>query len=117
MVKRYVAERGAIVWLDFDPSSGTEMRGRHMALVISNRVLQAHTGRAIVCPITSTIKANRKLDVILPADVTGRECSVLPDQIKSIDCEARRLKLVAACPDKYLADVITRVNLLISAKV
>lgn len=45
--------QGDILWLDSSPSIGTEMRGRHPALVISSDSYNQKTSYIIVCPITS----------------------------------------------------------------
>jgi mRNA interferase MazF len=47
-------ERGAIVWVDFDPTSGREQRGTRPALVVSSTdYLASVRDLAIVVPITS----------------------------------------------------------------
>ena len=108
-VKEYIPERGDIIWLHFDPQTGVEMSGRHMALVISHTILNRKTRRAIVCPITSKIKKGRPLDVILPDKITSKECAILPDQIKSVDYNQRDSQFVCQCPKTYLVDVINKV--------
>lgn len=45
--------QGDILWLDFSPSVGSEMRGRHPALVVSSDLYNQKTSYIIVCPITS----------------------------------------------------------------
>ena len=47
-------ERGAIVWVDFDPTAGREQRGTRPALVVSSTdYLASVRDLAIVVPITS----------------------------------------------------------------
>lgn len=48
----YLPHKGDIVTIDFNPSSGSEIRKRRPALVISNSRYSALTGLAVVCPIT-----------------------------------------------------------------
>lgn len=48
----YLSHKGDIVTIDFNPSSGSEIRKRCPALVISNSRYSALTGLAVVCPIT-----------------------------------------------------------------
>lgn len=45
----YLPNRGDIVHLDFDPSSGREMKGPHFGLVLSGKVF--NQGLAMICPI------------------------------------------------------------------
>ena len=101
-MKKYTPARGDIVWLQFDPSSGKEIKGHHMALVISHKILNEKTGRSIVCPITSKVKEGRPLDVVMEENVTGRKCAIVPDQIKSIDYIERQCEYVTSCPPHYL---------------
>jgi len=47
-------ERGAIVWVDFDPTAGREQRGTRPALVVSSTdYLASVRDLAVVVPITS----------------------------------------------------------------
>ena len=48
----YFPRKGDIVAIDFNLSSGSEIRKRRSALVISNSRYSALTGLAVVCPIT-----------------------------------------------------------------
>ena len=46
-------KQGDIVWVDFSPSVGQEMRGKHPAVVISSNSYNDKTHYLMVCPITS----------------------------------------------------------------
>ena len=94
------------MWIHFDPQVGTEMSGHHLALVLSHKILNEKTGRAIVCPITSKVKKGRPLDVTLPSEITDKECAIVPDQIKSIDYIQRDSEYVTTCPSEYVNKVI-----------
>ena len=52
----YKAKQGDVVWLDFDPSEGHEIRKRCPAVVLSSNAYNRATGFVIVAPITSTIR-------------------------------------------------------------
>ena len=54
--KRYVPERGHIVWLDFNPQAGHEQAGHRPALVISPKSYNEKAGLLVACPIASKIK-------------------------------------------------------------
>lgn len=45
--------QGDIVWLNFSPSRGAEMRGTHPAVVVSSNKYNRQTSFIRVCPITS----------------------------------------------------------------
>ena len=48
----YIPDKGDIIILDFNPSSGAEIRKRRPAVVISNNKYSSLTGLVVVCPIT-----------------------------------------------------------------
>ena len=45
-----IFEQGDIVYLDFDPQSGHEQKGRRPALVISNNLFNRVSSLTMVCP-------------------------------------------------------------------
>ena len=88
----YIPDKGDIVSLNFDPSSGREIMKRRPAFVISREMFNEHTGFAIVAPITSTIR-KMKLEVVLP-DEYSTKGSVLIHQLKSLDFKERQIELI-----------------------
>lgn len=107
----YVPEKGDFITLSFDPQSGHEQKGRRPALVISNSLFNKATGLAIVCPITNT---NRNIPFHLPvpgaSSLTG---FVMAEQVKSVDYNARRAKLIEKAPAQFIEDVIAVVEVCI----
>ena len=49
----YKPRQGDIIWLNFSPVVGSEMRGTHPAIVVSSNHYNMKTNYVIVCPITS----------------------------------------------------------------
>ena len=49
----YVPEQGDVVHLNWQPSVGSEMKGPHYGLVVSQTLFNQGTGLVMVCPITS----------------------------------------------------------------
>jgi mRNA interferase MazF len=96
-------ERGALVWVDFTPQSGHEQAGHRPALVISPRPYHQRSKLAVVCPITSNTRP-WPWKVMLPdgLPVSG---AVLVDQLRSIDRDARRLRLAGDAPPTVIAEV------------
>lgn len=45
--------QGDFVWLNFSPSEGNEMRGKHPAVIVSTDSYNRAGNYVIVCPITS----------------------------------------------------------------
>lgn len=52
----YVPKQGDIVWVDFEPSKGHEIKKQRPALVISRDEYSAVSPFCVVCPITSTVR-------------------------------------------------------------
>ncbi len=100
----YIPKQGDLVTLDFDPQSGHEQRGRRPALVISKEAFNKSSGMAICSRSTKTDRR-----VPLHVRVTDR-CSltgfVMCDQAKSLDFQARRMKLIEGAPHDLLDDVL-----------
>ena len=113
MAKRYVPERGDIVWLQFDPQAGHEQAGKRPALVISPSSYNGRVGLALLCPITSQEKGY-PFEVVLPAGLKVRGV-VLADQIKSLDWQIRRAERVESVPRDVLDDAVAKVRVLIEA--
>ena len=107
MPRRYVPERGDIVWLQFTPQAGHEQSGRRPALVVSPKPYNQKVGLALFCPITSSIKGY-PFEVIFPA---GHEISgaILSDQVKSLDWRVRNAKLISRAPDNVMEDVLAKI--------
>ena len=53
MVSRWVPDRRDIIWIDFDPQSGREMKSRHPMLVLSPRAVNDKTSIVIGLPMSS----------------------------------------------------------------
>ena len=101
----YIPQKGDLIILTFDPQSGHEQKGRRPALVVSNTLFNQHTGLAIVCPITNT-KRDFPFHVAIASSktLTGY---VMVEQVKSIDYQSRKVKLIEAAADELLAEVLS----------
>jgi len=104
-VKEYVPEKGDFIAVTFDPQSGHEQRGRRPALVVSNTLFNRRTGLAIVCPITNTDRGYPfHVAITHNPDVTG---IVMVEQVKSIDFQARKARLIGKASDDVLDQVLS----------
>jgi len=83
--------RGAILWLDFDPTRGHEQAGRRPAVVLSPVEYNLRVGLALVCPVTSRRKGYQ-FEVPLPDGLPVRGVA-LADQLRSIDWHERVAQL------------------------
>jgi mRNA interferase MazF len=111
MPKRYVPERGDVVWLQFDPQAGHEQAGKRPALVISPSAYNGRVGLALLCPITSQRKGY-PFEVPLPAGLRV-EGVVLADQIKSLDWRIRRAERVDEVPQAVLEESVGKIRVLL----
>ncbi len=109
---KYVPQRGDIVWLDFNPQSGQEQKGRGPAITISPHSYNQKTGLAIFCPITSQEKG-------YPFEVDVKGCAkiagvVLVDQIKSLDWQVRNAVYICKVNKATIDKITNLIGLLIS---
>lgn len=107
----YCPERGDIVWLDFDPQSSHEQKGRRPAIVISPKIYNSKSGLALFCPITNQIKGY-PFEVMLPSNlpVTG---VVISDQVKSLDWKVRNAEFIVTAPRNVLNEAINKFSTLV----
>lgn len=108
----YTPEQGDIIELDFDPSAGKEIIKRRPAFVVSKKMLNEHTGFAIVAPITNTVK-NIGLEVKLVGKLatTG---AIIIYQMRSLDFNARNAVLIGQAPQMVIAEALKKAKLIIS---
>ena len=108
--EQYVPERGDIVWLNFNPQSGHEQKGKRPAVVISPKEYNQKTGLGLFCPITSKIK-NYPFEVSMKNQkITG---VVLSDQIKSLDWNTRSIEFITKETPEIVDEIINKISLLL----
>ena len=100
----YTPKQGDIVFLNFNPQSGHEQKGRRPGLIVSNNQFHIRTGLAMVCPITNTISG-------FPAHValdgrTNTTGEIMCEQVKSLDVTARDALYKESVPDDIMDEVI-----------
>ena len=108
-----MVRHGDIIWLDFDPQSGTEQKGRRPALVVSNdRYHKITCKRAVVCPITKTDK-DYPIHVKLDENVQTKGV-ILSDQMKVVDLASRNYEFIEKAPLEITQDVVDIISKLIA---
>jgi mRNA interferase MazF len=108
--KKYSPERGDIVWLNFNPQSGHEQKGKRPAVVISPKEYNEKTGLGLFCPITSKIK-NYPFEVkIENKKING---AVLSDQVKSLDWETREIEFITKENPVIIDEIINKISILL----
>ncbi len=80
---------GDIIWLEFDPTVGTEQSGRRPGLVLSERSYNHPSGRVLVMPISSRARDWPFEVALVEGAIRG---VVLVDQVRVVDWRARYAK-------------------------
>lgn len=109
-------KRGDIIHLQFDPSSGQEMKGEHYALVMSNQAFN-RSGLAFVCPISqgsAQLARSKGTLVTLMGCGTHTQGAIHCHQLKSLDWKIRRAKKKESVPDFILEDVQARLEAILA---
>ena len=109
----YVPERGDVVWVSLNPQAGHEQAGRRPAVIVSPASYNGKTGLALLCPITSHVKAY-PFEVRLPEGlpVSG---VILSDQVKSLDWHARNAELLCTLQDEIVTELLQKLTTLVAA--
>ena len=102
-----IFEQGDIVYLDFDPQSGHEQKGRRPALVISNNLFNRVSSLTMVCPITHT-------DLGSPFHIhldsrTKTDGIVMCDQVRMLDVNSRHASFVERAPEDISSEAVDMV--------
>ncbi len=109
--KKYVPDRGDVVWLQFAPQAGHEQAGHRPALVLSPASYNRRSGLMLCCPITSRVKGY-PFEVALgeEQDLAG---VVLADQVKSLDWKARQASKKGKASSQVMAETLSKLHTLL----
>lgn len=100
----YVPKQGDIIFLEFDPQSGHEQKGRRPAIVVSNDKFNSITNLAMVCPVTNT---NRSFPLHIPLDDrTATTGVIMCEQAKTLDVSARNVVFKEKAPVDIVEEVV-----------
>ncbi|MBS9338222.1 type II toxin-antitoxin system PemK/MazF family toxin [Fructobacillus sp. M2-14] len=83
----YRPRQGDIIWLDFDPALGIEIKKRRPALVVSSNKFHVITKMVLVVPITSQLRKWKSRFLLNGYQVKGQ---VNTNQLYSFDLSQRR---------------------------
>ena len=107
MVKKYKPKQGDIVYLDFNPQSGHEQKGKRPALIVSNEVFNKHLGLAFACPITNSDRGYPFHIKLNNQKTTG---FVMCEQIKSLDYSARNISFVEKADNETVETALALIS-------
>lgn len=109
--RRFVPDRGDVIWIEMNPQAGHEQAGRRPALVLSPAAYNGKTGLALLCPITNQVKGYPfEVELAMEANVTG---VILSDQVRSLDWRARNAAPQGRVPSRVVEDVVARLSTLL----
>ena len=111
-MSKYIPGQGDIVWLNFDPSAGSEIMKRRPAFVISREIFNRHTGFVMVAPITST-KRNNKFAIEIDSSYKTKGY-ILTYQVRTLDYVARNVERIESMSQKYIKQISDIVKLIAS---
>ncbi len=110
--EQYIPERGDVVWLDFNPQTGREQRGRRPAFVLSPKSYNRIVGLAVFCPITNQSK-DYPFEVKIPDDSNATGV-ILSDHVKSLDWRIRQADYICSLPDEVTEEVLGKITALLN---
>ncbi|GFE68521.1 type II toxin-antitoxin system PemK/MazF family toxin [Chroococcus sp. FPU101] len=99
-----IPERGDIIRLQLDPRTGSEQSGYRPALVISPLIYNQISKLILVCPITSR-KKGWPFEIELPEQMQTYGF-ILVDQIRTVDCNARKAIFIEKAPLDLINEVL-----------
>ncbi|HFD1725284.1 TPA: type II toxin-antitoxin system PemK/MazF family toxin [Enterococcus faecium] len=100
-----------IVWIDFDPSKGNEIKKRRPALVVSRNEFNKKTGFCIVCPIMSTERGFATyIKIKDPQSISGE---IVTHQIRAVDYFNRNIEKIEKCDILTWVDVVDVIDMFI----
>jgi mRNA interferase MazF len=102
------ADRGDLVWINFNPQTGHEQAGRRSAIVLSPKSFNETTGFVSVCPITHTVRG-WGYEVMLPEELVFNGV-ILTDQVKNLDWRARRIDVVGRAPEEVVNECLDKIR-------
>jgi len=100
---RYKAAQGDLIWLDFDPQTGHEQKGRRPALIVSNNDANRFLNpMAMVCPVTST---DRGYPTRVKLNGTKLSGFIMCEQMRAVDLGARNAEFAEKLPSDLMHEV------------
>src|SRR5262245_17043991 len=99
--------RGEVYWLNFDPSTGSEMQSLHPAVIVQNDIGNQHSALTMVAAVTSNLRAsNLPIGVLVSAGTAGltKECVIHCGHIYTVD-KKRLGHRIGTLPDTIVGQV------------
>ena len=105
---RKIPDRGDIILLSLVPTSGYEQADFRLSVVLSPEIYNKASGLCLVCPVTTSIKGY-PFEVAL--DGAKKTSGVaLVDQVRSIDWQARKMKIADHISTTSLTTILAKIR-------
>jgi len=85
MAIRAKLRRGAIYWVNLDPTIGSEVKKTRPGVIVSNDAQNMVGRRVVIAPVTSVLKKVYPFEVLV--DIAGKKSKIMLDQIRTVDCQ------------------------------
>ncbi len=100
-----------MIWVDFDPSAGTEQAGNRPAIVLSTQIFSRGTSLALVAPITISVRGHGMEVPVCGVSING---AILCQQVKVIDFTERNVKKVENAPVAVTNEALKKVRAILA---
>ncbi len=90
--KTWAPDRPDMIWIDFNPQLGSEMKDEHPMLVLSPRAFNERTGSVTGLPMTHSASNETNPFAVRFSSARGEVGYVLTHQPKSFDWRMRRAR-------------------------
>lgn len=108
----YLPKQGDIVWIDFDPARGHEIKKRRPAVIISSSKYNQATNYCIVCPITSgKNRGNPAYYTLNEYKTVGQVVTLQVRTLDYSDSSKRKIQYIEALEKEDFLQVYQRVQL------
>jgi mRNA interferase MazF len=88
----WIPDRGDMIWIDFNPQAGAEMKDEHPMLVLSTKIFNGRTSIVIGLPMTHAASNETNPFAVKHVGAKGEVGYVLTHQPKSFDWRSRRAR-------------------------
>jgi mRNA interferase MazF len=113
MVKTLL-HRGDIIYINFDPSAGSEIQKRRPAVVVSNEILMQTSPFVWAVPISHGSFDGQDYPLHVQLDERTRtNGTIYVEQLKSFDFNQRQWEFVEKIPTDLLAEISQKINLVV----
>ena len=107
----YVPRQRDIVWINFSPSSGHEIKKRRPGIVVSNNNFNKRTRFCLVCPLTTTNKDYPSI-VKLDDKAYSVKGNILTHQVRSLDFTSREIEYVDRLSSVKWIETIEKIGMI-----